>query len=140
MKKKLKLEGWVVEGQKSRKFWSSDNSDSSYLRPDIILKKDERVVVLDTKWKLLEKSKLSINDLRQMYAYSEYFGAQRAALVYPGKEADLIKGKFKLKESELKEKKCDLLRIGFPADNESYNIRSLQDVIEAQIVGWLNEY
>lgn len=132
LKKKLKLEGWEVKGQKSRKFWSSDNSDSSYLRPDIIIKKDERVVVLDTKWKLLEKSKLSINDLRQMYAYSEYFGAQKAALVYPGKEAALIKGKFELKESE-----CDLLRIGFPADNESYNVRNLQDVIGTQIVGWL---
>lgn len=58
------------------------------LRPDIVLKKDDHVVIMDTKWKRLEydsKSNYGITqaDMYQMYAYSKKYGTPDVWLLYP---------------------------------------------------------
>jgi len=58
------------------------------LRPDIVLKKDGRIVILDTKWKSLidnERKNYGISqaDMYQMYAYSKKYEAPEIWLLYP---------------------------------------------------------
>ena len=57
------------------------------LRPDIVLEFGERIVVMDTKWKLLSdterNSGISQSDMYQMYAYGKKYGADRIVLLYP---------------------------------------------------------
>lgn len=61
------------------------------IRPDIVLRKDGRCVILDTKWKLLEGSRwnnygIKSADMYQMYAYSKRYKAQDIWLLYPQTE------------------------------------------------------
>lgn len=57
------------------------------LRPDLVLESSERIVVLDTKWKLLNNnarySGVSQTDMYQMYAYSKKYNADKIILLYP---------------------------------------------------------
>lgn len=58
------------------------------LKPDIVLRKGERVIVLDTKWKRLvnnQKSNYGISqsDMYQMYAYSKKYNTPEVWLLYP---------------------------------------------------------
>lgn len=78
-------EGISVEGQEERDFWG-DN----YLKPDIVIIKDKKNYVIDTKWKRPGSSP-SISDLRQMYAYARFWNAEHVLLLYPGNK----KRKFK---------------------------------------------
>ena len=73
-----KVEGIEVSRQNSKLFW-----ESKRIRPDIILKKDNQTYVIDTKWKILSKSKPSDEDLKQMYAYHHYWDAAKTMLIYP---------------------------------------------------------
>lgn len=69
-----------VSGQESKTFWGSNS-----LRPDIVLRKDGKTFIIDTKWKRPNKSSASVSDLRQMYAYCRFWNAEKALLLYPGK-------------------------------------------------------
>ncbi|VDG98940.1 5-methylcytosine-specific restriction enzyme subunit McrC [Lysinibacillus sphaericus] len=59
------------------------------LRPDIILRNSEgRVIVVDTKWKLLKNNSrqnygISQADMYQMYAYAKKYGTNEIVMVYP---------------------------------------------------------
>ena len=53
--------------QETKPFWGN-----SYLQPDIILRKDNKVYIIDTKWKKPNNHKASIQDLRQMYTYCRF--------------------------------------------------------------------
>lgn len=87
--KKVKdaCEGTDIEviGQDSRTFWGSNS-----LRPDIILRRDGKTYVIDTKWKRPYKSSASISDLRQMYTYCRFWKAEKALLLYPGNPTDSL--------------------------------------------------
>ncbi|MGE7007518.1 McrC family protein [Sphingomonas sp. NPDC085925] len=65
-------------------------ADSHPTRPDILVKRGNRVVaVLDTKWKHPEKG-ISHADIYQMMAYARLYDCQRLTLLYPalpGEEA-----------------------------------------------------
>ncbi|MFK7950391.1 MAG: McrC family protein [Saprospiraceae bacterium] len=76
------LENIEVIGQPSRKFWINPKSSRS-LRPDIVIQKDGKNIVLDTKWKILKRLSPSDEDLRQMYAYAHIFNADKTILIYP---------------------------------------------------------
>jgi 5-methylcytosine-specific restriction enzyme subunit McrC len=68
--------------QSPRLFWQRPDGRSMTLIPDIVLKQpDGQTIVLDTKWKYRRDT--SAQDVRQMYAYGHYFGANRRYLLYP---------------------------------------------------------
>lgn len=131
------LKEYDVNGQVSKRFWKSTEAIvaiSSSMRPDILLrhKENNKVIVLDTKWKNLHDKGPSTDDLRQMYVYHEYFDASMVALVYPGEELK-ISGSYFMKEKnqELDNKHCHIVQI--PADNDfkAWKKRILERVIES---------
>lgn len=75
--------GIEVYGQQKKLFWHHEDDWDLQLKPDLVLEKDKRKVVIDTKWKY--DSKISIQDVRQMYAYGDYFEANENYLMYPDK-------------------------------------------------------
>lgn len=77
-KEALKIEDTEVYGQSSKEFWQGIT-----IRPDIVVKKPERVYVIDTKWKNIQNFKPSTQDLRQMYVYNEYWESVQSMLLYP---------------------------------------------------------
>lgn len=79
--------------------WSVTSQDRSHylfnckfgLRPDIVLRKDSRVVVMDTKWKMLEDNSganygIKQSDMYQMYVYSKKYKTSDIWLLYPANE------------------------------------------------------
>lgn len=57
------------------------------MKPDIVIKNDSNVFIMDTKWKLLSETKanygISQADMYQMYAYQKKYNAQNVTLLYP---------------------------------------------------------
>lgn len=79
------LKGVGVQPQVNQYFWRPTDGYRMSMKPDIVINlAANKCIVLDTKWKNLDGTKPSPDDLRQMYAYSKYFNAKRVALVYPG--------------------------------------------------------
>ena len=76
--KKQQNEGFTVSRQQQKPFWKR-----RYLRPDILLKYGDKNVVIDTKWKVLKRVSPSMEDLRQMLVYQQYFEAEKSVLIYP---------------------------------------------------------
>lgn len=70
--------GVKVRSQVGKRFW-----ESKLIRPDIVIEKEDATYVLDTKWKVLKDLKPADADLKQMYVYHHYLGAQRTVLLYP---------------------------------------------------------
>jgi 5-methylcytosine-specific restriction enzyme subunit McrC len=85
----------TITAQTSKFFWKPEKGRRSKIRPDIVVNKDKvDCVVLDTKWKNLNGINPSLDDLRQMFVYLEYYGAKKVALVYPGAESSEIVGNY----------------------------------------------
>lgn len=70
--------GVTVLGQNSKGFWKNIT-----IRPDIVIEKGDETFIIDTKWKNIDYSEPSTNDLRQMYVYNEYWDSKKAMLLYP---------------------------------------------------------
>jgi 5-methylcytosine-specific restriction enzyme subunit McrC len=74
--------GFKVYGQNSKEFWKNIS-----IRPDIVLEREIgktiESFIIDTKWKNIDNSEPSTNDLRQMYVYNEYWDSKKAMLLYP---------------------------------------------------------
>lgn len=64
-----------------------ENPSKFLMKPDIVIKNDGNVFVMDTKWKLLSEAKanygISQADMYQMYAYQKKYNAQNVTLLYP---------------------------------------------------------
>ncbi len=67
-----------VHRQVQRPFWLNRK-----IRPDIFIKTKTDQLILDTKWKVLSEGKPSIEDLKQIFIYNQYFAANKGILVYP---------------------------------------------------------
>ncbi len=95
LKKHLNLfyENSSISAQTKFKFWKPENGYSMNLKPDIVIKKEDSFIVLDTKWKNLSNYKPSPDDLRQMYTYSKYHENATTALLFPGQQK-ILKGVF----------------------------------------------
>jgi len=76
--KKLNDENLKVKYQTSKIFWKGIK-----IRPDIVIEKDGQTIIIDTKWKMLQKIEPSMDDLRQMFVYTKYWNAKKALLLYP---------------------------------------------------------
>ncbi len=86
--------GVVVEGQQSKAFWNGIS-----IRPDIVILKgkdeEKQTFVIDTKWKNMNYSQPSTDDLRQMYVYNEYWQSDKAMLLYPSNTTSFEEKDFK---------------------------------------------
>lgn len=95
VKKVFGLAGWNVTSQDRGYYLFNYKNDKLCrqfgLRPDIVLRKDSYIVVMDTKWKRLEnnpKTNYGIKqaDMYQMYAYSKKYKTSDVWLLYPVNE------------------------------------------------------
>ena len=80
--------GWSVVCQDKRYYLFTEPRYQFALRPDIVCKKGERTIILDTKWKNLvndERKNYGIlqADMYQMYAYSKKYKTSEIWLLYP---------------------------------------------------------
>lgn len=76
--------GWHIDGRASADFWPAEEARPKRLLPDIVITHDGKpAIVLDTKWKMPDTRAPTDADLRQVFAYGEFFGVPRAALLYP---------------------------------------------------------
>ena len=74
-------EGWNVQTQDNQYYLFERPRKQFALRPDIVIRKDNQTVVLDTKWKYLFNNAqknygISQSDMYQMYAYSKKYGSK----------------------------------------------------------------
>ena len=88
MKKVMGPEGWDVSSQDKGHYLFVEPRHQFALRPDIVMKKGKRTVILDTKWKSLVNSErenygISQADMYQMYAYSKKYNTPEIWLLYP---------------------------------------------------------
>lgn len=88
MKKVMSPEGWEVSSQNKGHYFFMEPRRQFALRPDIVMKRGERTVILDTKWKSLVDNErvnygISQADMYQMYAYSKKYNTPEIWLLYP---------------------------------------------------------
>lgn len=96
-----------IYGQDSKAFWNGIT-----IRPDIVLKKkNEVVLIIDTKWKNIDQLKPSTQDLRQMYVYNEYWKSKKSLLLYPSNSNSLNDFKSFVQIKEDLNHQCGLGRI-----------------------------
>jgi 5-methylcytosine-specific restriction enzyme subunit McrC len=125
-----------VKAQNSQDFWRPTDGRSRKVRPDILIRKGEKTIILDTKWKNIGK-KPSVEDLRQMYVYAELFKAQKVALVFPG-VGELVSGEYYDATTDKYNKECALLPVGLSNGIESVvNIKRWQEMISKRIEAFL---
>lgn len=88
IKKVMGLDGWQISIQDKGYYLFVEPRRQFALRPDIVLKKNDRIVILDTKWKRLVNNGrinygISQADMYQMYAYSKKYNTSEIWLLYP---------------------------------------------------------
>lgn len=114
-----------VYGQQSKSFWNGIS-----IRPDIVMKDKEKTYIIDTKWKNIDCSAPSTNDLRQMYVYNEYWNSEKAMLLYPSNKTSFEE----FKEFKGKPQECCIGKISiFKKDEECLN-ESIGDEIIKKII------
>ena len=92
MRRVFSPEGWEVSTQDKGYYLFMEPRRQFALRPDMVLKKDDRTIIMDTKWKnLIDNSRanygISQADMYQMYAYSKKYETSEIWLLYPVNEA-----------------------------------------------------
>lgn len=88
MKKVFCPTGWEVKCQDKKHYLFTEPEKQFALRPDIVMNKDGRTIVMDTKWKRLTDDVrmnygISQADMYQMYAYAKKYGDSDVWLLYP---------------------------------------------------------
>jgi 5-methylcytosine-specific restriction enzyme subunit McrC len=87
---------WTVSKPAKVVFWQADNNgQQSRMQPDILLHHPTHGrLVLDAKWKRPD-GRHAENDLRQLFAYAQHYGATQVRLLYPQAGADdPVEGEF----------------------------------------------
>lgn len=76
---KHKPKEYQISYQNSDRFWNSKT-----IRPDIVItnEKNEKFVI-DTKWKIINATSPSDDDLKQMFTYNLHWNAEKSMLLYP---------------------------------------------------------
>ena len=72
---------WKVKAQQNHLFW-----EAKRIRPDLVLENTEsgEIFVIDTKWKVIDRTKPADDDLKQMYVYNHHWNSALSLLLYPG--------------------------------------------------------
>jgi 5-methylcytosine-specific restriction enzyme subunit McrC len=121
-----------AEKQMKQTFWKMESPDKSLkmkqkvkMKCDILIPKSKTndCIVLDAKWKNLDKKNPDGSDLRQMYVYYDYYGAEKVALIYPSElQTDLIKvGWYAIPKSANNSKKeCSIIFSAVQTDMDAW--------------------
>ncbi|MBK8700274.1 MAG: hypothetical protein IPN29_12385 [Saprospiraceae bacterium] len=117
-----------VQPQVSKNFWKPINGNKVSIRPDMVLRYKDTVMVLDTKWKNLANYKPSVEDLRQMFTYGHYFEARDTALIYPGLTGQ-YQGLYYHPNGEVSDQVCHILPVKVE-NNVNAIEKNLQDTIK----------
>ena len=88
VKKVMIPDGWNVSIQDKGQYLFTEPRRQFALRPEIVMKRGARTVILDTKWKSLIDNErrnygISQHDMYQMYAYSKKYNTSEIWLLYP---------------------------------------------------------
>lgn len=88
LKKIMIPAGFDVSSQDKGYYLFTEPKQQFALRPDIVIRKDNHVIVMDTKWKNLVNNPngnygIAQSDMYQMYAYSKKYKAKNIWLLYP---------------------------------------------------------
>ncbi len=88
LKKSFVQDGWYVSNQDRGHYLFTEPRRQFALRPDIVMKRDGRTIILDTKWKNLINNAnrnygITQADMYQMYAYSKKYETSEVWLLYP---------------------------------------------------------
>jgi 5-methylcytosine-specific restriction enzyme subunit McrC len=110
---------WRIIPQDSKYFWEYNSGyNHKIIKPDIVLypkTNDDTSIILDTKWKIPEDDVPNDADLKQMFAYNEYWNGMSSYLVYPSskysKNIEAYDGDFVPRLRYSKAQKCGLLKI-----------------------------
>jgi 5-methylcytosine-specific restriction enzyme subunit McrC len=94
-------EEYEVSYQNSEDFW-----EYKTIRPDIVIKAKNQTYIIDTKWKIVDNTNPSDNDLKQMFTYNLHWEAKRSILLYP--KIDQKDSKFGIYHYNGLEYKCKL--------------------------------
>ncbi len=93
LKKEESYFGIKVQRQQSENFWKAGNR-SKTIRPDVIIRKGEQVIVLDTKWKIVDDLIPHDDDLKQMFAYNLFWNCDKSVLLYPAAQSRSNEGSY----------------------------------------------
>lgn len=89
LSKLLDREEFTVSAQDKAHALFDEPGRKFLLCPDLVIrrKRDEKLFVLDTKWKILSETKpnygIAQSDMYQMFAYQKKYGAEYSTLLYP---------------------------------------------------------
>ncbi len=84
LKKEEDTFGITVQRQQSTAFWEAVHlANPKTIRPDVVIKKGDKTIILDTKWKLLENGTPADDDLKQLFVYNLYWQCEESVLLYP---------------------------------------------------------
>lgn len=122
----------TVTAQWPRNFWKPERGYKMQVIPDLVVKMNQKLYILDTKWKNLNGYNPSPDDLRQMYVYNELFNAEKSALVYPG-DSNPRHGKYYDEIGNPSGTECSVICL-----NVDHDIRRWQDRIGEALFKWLN--
>lgn len=119
-----------VRGQVSKHFWKPTEGNRATIRPDIVIESEiYGCTVLDTKWKNLGGINPSVGDLRQMYVYHQYYGAEKVAIVYPGANSTR-NGVYMDFLGEISNQTCSLVGIHPEKDMKEWQKKIADDILK----------
>lgn len=109
--------------QQRKDFW-----EAKIIKPDIVLKKDKKTYIIDTKWKVVDNSEPSDNDLKQMFTYNLYWKAEKSLLLYPKvSQTDSEFGNYHYTDSDESSNTC---KLGFVSVLENKVMRAEKAIVK----------
>lgn len=130
MLRKVEEPGLNVSYQNRDTFWEGKS-----IKPDLVVERmiddKQETFIIDTKWKIIDNNEPADDDLKQMYAYNMYWGAEKSMLLYPSsKPTTLDYGKF-----HKGREKQNLCKLGFI---KVQNLSGLNTNLGNEILNLLN--
>jgi 5-methylcytosine-specific restriction enzyme subunit McrC len=100
-----------INRQQSEDFWDAKLlSRPKTIRPDIVLKKGNQSIIIDTKWKIVEDLIPGDDDLKQMFTYNLFWNCTRSILLYPSINRGSNHGKyFDFSKKNIYNTKCSVI-------------------------------